>query len=287
MAFIITGSVVGGLFSSNASREAANTQADSARAAQQTQLNMFNTTNDQQAPWRAAGQTALGQIGAGTQNGQFNNNVDPAYHSNPFSFSNKDLNDQLAPNYAFMRDQGLGAINNQASVGGGLVGGNALKGINDYAQNYAQNGYQNAFTNAFNMQNQNYNQGFQNHQNEFNNVGANHTNIFNRLSSIAGLGQTSLQQSGENARTFGGNIGSAQLAGGAAQAAGYMGQGKAIGNAISGATAGANSWCGNNQQQGNNMLSSANPFSSANQYYGNTGVDENGYTTSSTGAYTG
>lgn len=242
MAFIITGSVVGGLFSSNASRDAANTQADSARSAQQTQLNMFNTTNDQQAPWRAAGQTALGQIGAGTQNGQFNNNVDPAYHSNPFSFSNKDLNDQLAPNYAFMRDQGLGAINNQASVGGGLVGGNALKGINDYAQNYAQNGYQNAFANASAMQNQNYTQGFQNHQTEFNNMQGNQTNIFNRLATIAGLGQTSANQTAKSAEGFASNIGSEQLAGGAAQAAGYMGQGKAFGNAISGAQAGLTNW---------------------------------------------
>lgn len=36
-----------------------------------------------------------------------------------------------------------------------------------------------------------------------------------------------------------------------------------------------------------NAFSNANPYSAANQYYGDTGVDQFGYTTSSTGAFTG
>ena len=158
----IAAAVVGGVIASSGSKSAAKTQANAANQATATQQGMFNTTNAQQAPWRNAGQTALNQMTAGTApGGQFSH-----------SFNASDLNSNLAPNYQFQLDQGLGAVNNQNSVTSGLVSGNALKGINDYAQGYAGNAYQNAF----------------------NNYNTNQSNIFNRLSSIAGLGQTSVGQ---------------------------------------------------------------------------------------------
>ena len=205
VAAAVVGTGVVGAISSNS---AANKQADAANNATNTQVGMFNTTNAQQEPWRQAGRTALSQLTDGTApGGQFSHQFDA-----------NDLKTNLAPNYKFMLDQGLGATNNQASVAGGLVGGNALKGINDYAQNYASNAYQNAFAN--------YN--------------TNQTNIFNRLSSIAGLGQTANGQSAQAGLGYAGNIGSAQLASGASQAAGIMG----TGNAISGAVNGIGGWYG-------------------------------------------
>jgi hypothetical protein len=83
-------------------------------------------------------------------------------------FNNQDLNAQLAPNYAFQLQQGMGQARNAANVGGGLLSGNTLQGLNTYAQNYAQGAYQNAFTN---------------YQNQRQNIDSN-------LASQAGIGQT-------------------------------------------------------------------------------------------------
>ncbi len=140
--------------------------------------------------------TALSQLGGLTGPGG------SALHQ----FDANDLKSNLAPNYQFQLDQGIGATKNLANSTGGLISGNALKGINDYAQNYAGNAYQQAF----------------------NNYNAGQTNIFNRLSSIAGLGQTANQttaNAGQNAATASGNY----LTGGAAaQAAGLVGGASAI-----------------------------------------------------------
>ena len=115
-----------------------------------------------------------------------------------------------------MRDQGLGAVRNQLNASGGLVSGNTLKGINDYAMNYAGNAYQNAFSNYT----------------------ANQSNIFNRLSSIAGLGQTANQGTANAGVQTAANIGNAQIGAGQAQASGTVG----AANAISGGANNALGW---------------------------------------------
>lgn len=228
---IIGGSLISGLAAGSAADSAAGAQRDAANTASDTQLKMYNQTRDDQAPWRTAGGTAISQLGAMTQpGGQFMHQFDA-----------NDLKNGLAPNYDFQLGQGLGAVNNQASVTGGLVGGNALKGINDYAQNFAGNAYQQAY--------QNYNN--------------NQTNIFNRLSSIAGIGQTSVGATGNVGAQAAGNIGSAQLAGGAAQAAGYIGQGNAI-SGIANGLSGAAGWYGMN-----NGGSSGSSVPSAGSYANN------------------
>ncbi len=154
---------------------------------------MFNTQNAQQAPWRQAGANALGTIGE----------MQPQF---THSFDANDLKTNLAPNYDFQLQQGLGAVKNAGNMQTGLLSGNTLKGINDYAQNFAGNAYQNAF----------------------NNYSANQTNIFNRLSNIAGLGQTANANTGSQSVQAAGNIGNAQMAGGAAQAAGTVGSANAL-----------------------------------------------------------
>lgn len=52
----------GALLSSSASKSAANTQANSADAASATQLQMYNQTRDDQAPWRNVGGSAINQL---------------------------------------------------------------------------------------------------------------------------------------------------------------------------------------------------------------------------------
>jgi len=92
------------------------------------------------------------------------------------------------------------------SVGHERDAGNTLRGLNDYAQNFAGNAYQQAF----------------------NNYNAQQTNIFNRLSTIAGLGQTSNQTTATTGAQIAGNVGNAQMAAGAANAAGIVGSANAL-----------------------------------------------------------
>jgi hypothetical protein len=226
-AAIIGSAVVGGVASGIGSSRAASAQEAASNRATDTQLQMFNTLNQQQQPFREAGYSALGSIlqgfgltppatdasgnplSRGNAPGTQSAGIDSGFFSHAFNAG--DLNANLAPNYDFSLKQGLGAVTNFANVTGGLSG-NTLKAINDYAQNYAQGAYQQAYTN-------------------FNN---NQTNIFNRLASIAGLGQTAGSNSATGASTFAGNIGSSITGYGNAQAAGAVGTANAVSNAAGG-----------------------------------------------------
>lgn len=197
--------IAGGLISAKAASDAAGHQVAAANHATDTQLQMFNTINDQGAPYRQAGQNALSTI----------TSMQPQF---THSFDASDLKSNLAPNYQFQLDQGLGAVKNAGNMQTGLLSGNSLRAVNDYAQNYAGGAYQQAF----------------------NNYNAQQTNIFNRLSNVAGLGQTQNQTTAQAGTTAAGNAGNAIIGGGAAQAAGSVG----TANALSGGLTNAASWYG-------------------------------------------
>ena len=200
IAAAVVGSAAIGAYGAN---EAANTQADAAKAGQDQQLAMFNTQNAQNAPFRGAGYNALNTLGSFLP-GQYQQYDE---QGNPTSlgtgsgyltreFTNQDLNANLAPNYAFQLEQGLGGVRNLANSSGGLIGGNAFKGMQDYTQNFAGNAYQQAFGN------------FQGQR----------SNIYNTLAGIAGFGQTANQTT-------------ANLSGNTANAISSLGVGAANANA--------------------------------------------------------
>jgi len=279
--------LVGGALSANAAKSAANSQSKAANRAADASLQQFYTVNEQQAPYRSAGYTALNKILSGfgvntPKTGQnltlddfrkmqsssaiapilsrsggdqwaqnaYDKYLNGGYGSNDsealqniensvvqagggegitsgiqlpqtsgseegfgqfsHAFNANDLNANLAPNYQFMLDQGLGQARNQANATGGLVSGNALQGLNTFAQNYAQNAYQQAY--------QNYN--------------SNQSNIFNRLASIAGLGQTANQSTANAGMASTAAANNYLTSGAAAQAAGTVGQANAYGNSL-------------------------------------------------------
>lgn len=183
-------------------------QADAAKKAAENQMSMFNTINQQFAPNRAAGYSALNQIrgmlpGQYTTYGETGQPTGTAQGTDYLThqFGPQDLYAGLAPNYNFMLQQGQQANQRAANVGGGLIGGNALRGLEDYTQNYAQNAYQNAFGNYQNQR----------------------TGIYNTLANIAGIGQNATNtsaQAGQNAVTAQGQLG---VGSAAAQAAGLTG----------------------------------------------------------------
>ena len=125
-------------------------------------------------------------------------------------FDNTDLNSNLAPNYAFQLGQGTGANLAQSNATGGLVGGNAMKGLQDYTQGYASNAYQNAF----------------------NNYQAQRTNIYAANSGLAGLGENAVTGSANTQLGIGTNISNITQGIGNAQAASQIGQANAYSGAI-------------------------------------------------------
>jgi len=205
------------LIGSSAAQKAADIQSAAAQSGQALQGQMFNTINQQQAPYRTAGYNALNQLG-GLGSGQYQQ-YDAA--GNPTTmgtgsgylthqFNAADLQAGLAPNYDFMLQQGQMANQRAANAAGGGFGGNALQGLNKYTQDYAGNAYQNAF----------------------NNYQTQRTGIYNTLAGIAGIGQTgqtATNTAAQNATTAQTQLG---VGSAAAQAAGQVGTAGAYGNAL-------------------------------------------------------
>jgi hypothetical protein len=202
---------------SDASSSAADLQSQAAQNQIDLQQKIFNTQNQQQAPYRAAGYTSLNQIGSMLP-GQYQQYD---YQGNPIGtatgtgyltnqFSNADLMSNLAPNYEFQLGQGQKANLMANNALGGLVGGNTLKGLQDYTQNYAGNAYQQAFTNYQNQR----------------------SNIYNTLAGIAGIGQTGQTATNNLASNYGTNVANLATGSAAAQAAGQIGSANAFGGAI-------------------------------------------------------
>ena len=223
-AAIIGGSsLVSGYIGSEAAKKAAQQQADAARYAADLQMQQFQTTNQQQAPVRAAGYGALntlGSLGSGTY-GMYDANGNPTgtgVGSGYFTqqYTPEEFAKGIDPGYQFRLSQGQEATNRMANMGGGMISGNALKGQEDYTQGAASQ----EFTNAFNR--------FQ----------TGRTNIYNTLAGIAGLGMQSLNTTANAGATAAGNAGQAIQAAGAAQAGGTVGSANALGGGIAGAGSG-------------------------------------------------
>lgn len=131
--------------------------------------------------------------------------TDPGYfHDFTLADFNKD------PGYEFRRQEGQRGVETSAAARGGLLSGGALKGIDQYNQNYATGEYSNAY-------------------NRFSN---DRTQRFNRLSSLAGTGQTAVTNTGNLGQQTANNISNNTLEAGNARAASSI----ATGNAINGAT---------------------------------------------------
>lgn len=233
--------VVSGVLGANAATDAAEMQANAQRESAAMQKAMFDKQNQQQTGYRAAGQGALSQIGA-LGSGQYQT-YDEA--GNPVGtpqtgsgyltkqFTPQDFAEGIDPGYAFRLKQGQEQAMRQANLGGGAISGNALAGLQDYTQGQASQEYANTF-NRFQTQ---------------------RGNIYNTLASIAGLGQTSLGQTGTAGTQAGANIGQAISNAGSASAAGTVGSANAISGGIQGA---ANQYYLNNLLKGNNQTFSDN-----------------------------
>ena len=180
-----------------AAESASQMQYQATQDAAKQQREMFDILNAQQKPYRESGYSALNQI----------NTMLPQFTK---EFTSADLIKNLDPSYQFMLQQGLGATGQAMNVGGG--GSNVDLARQRFAQEYAKTGAQQAFNNYQSQQ----------------------SNIYNRLSNLAGIGQAAQTQS----NTLGSNTANALsqlgIGGATALGAGQVGAANAMAGAYGG-----------------------------------------------------
>lgn len=133
---------------------------------------------------------------------------DQQYGSLLDKFSMEDF--EADPGYQFRMEEGNKALDRRLSAGGKLFSGSAIKDTLRFNQGLAAQEYGAAFDRN-NVQN---------------------TNTFNRLASIAGIGQTAANQTGAAAANYGNNVSSNIIGAGNAGAAGRVGAANALSGGI-------------------------------------------------------
>ena len=138
------------------------------------------------------------------------------------------------PGYQFALGQGLQALDRGAAARGNLLTGGTMEAEQQYGQGLASQTYQQTFNNALTQYQQAYNQ-FQQGQ----------ANTYNRLAGLAGTGQVSAGQLGQEGGQAANSVANTILTGNqqigqqmnnaaAANASGYVGSANAWNSAISG-----------------------------------------------------
>jgi hypothetical protein len=181
--------IIGSSMQADAAGRAAGQYADAANRGLQYNEKMFNTINDQNAPYRTLGEKGALQYGNYIDNGYFT--------------AQPSMNDltRLMPNYEFGLKQGLGQFNAGLNAGGGAVSGNAIQGGLQFAQGYAGN----ALTDAFNQ------------------YQVNRSNVASNLGASIGFGQNANTTTSNAATGASANASNLYSSIGNAQAAGTMG----------------------------------------------------------------
>jgi hypothetical protein len=246
MTWIAVGATVGSaLIGAVGSNMAAGKQASAQQQATATQKQMFDTITANSQPFMNAGYGAadtLSQLtgGSGTPGTTVGNTGLPqGYLTQTFNPTQDQLNNY--PGYQFALQTGAQATRNADTPGMGALSGAALKDLTNFNVGAAS----------------------QNYQNYFNQDQTQKNNIFNRLSAIAGLGQSAAAGVGNSGTQLGTGIAQSQAATGASQAAGTV----AGTNALSGAANTLGGLAYLNQNTGN-------PYSAQ----GLSGNNQTGYT---------
>ena len=226
------------LNSSNAASSAAQTQANAANNAAALQKQQFDQQMALQEPYRQAGLTGQNRLmelmGLGGDTGA------AGYGKYAKDFSMADY--QADPGYAFRLKAGTDALGHQAAARGGLISGQTLKGMQDYAQGSASQEYGNAF----------------------NRYQTNRANQLQPLGNLMSSGQAAASNQAGQAGQYGVNAGNLMTQAGQSIAAGQMGAANSLASGLGGAASAY-------QQQNNfnNWLARQTPQN----YAGNAGVD--------------
>ena len=146
------------------------------------------------------------------------------------------ITEQNDPGFQARLKLGTDALERSAAAKGGVLTGGTAKALDTYAQDYASNEYGNVYNRAYN-----------DWATKYNAYNQNQTNQYNRLASLAGVGQQTAQQLGmlgqnaangvsSNLLNTASNMGQQYNNAAAANASGYVGSANAWANGIGGAT---------------------------------------------------
>ena len=186
---VIGGAIIGGAASiygastqASATRDAAGIQAQSASEANALQSRMFDVNQANQQPWLQAGTGAVNTLSAGlAPGGQFT--TTPQFDPSKIS---------LDPGYAFRTQAGVNALTAAGAAGGNLGSGNMGVALTNYGQQAGSQEYQAAYQRAMDQYNDQLNS---------------QNTIFNRLSGLAGTGQTAANQIGNTGQNYASQVG--------------------------------------------------------------------------------
>lgn len=204
-------SVIGGLFGSSASGQAAQTQQQGVQQANALQQQMYSDTTNNLAPYRGIGvgaaNTLAGLVGLAGKDSSGNSVYDSTANPwlQPFGLSQF----QASPAYQFNLDQGRQALDKASAARGNYYAPQTLQDIAKYSQGVASNEFQNAF----------------------NNYNTNQNNVWGRLSGLAGSGQNAAVQQGGFNSSYGNQVGNNLIGASNSAAAGQVGTANAIGSA--------------------------------------------------------
>lgn len=182
-------------------------------------MDMYNQTRTDQTPWRTAGGNAVDALSNwyGLSNTGTGTTGTPG-QTRP-SVGTPDLSQM--PGYQFQMQQGQQAVGRNLAAAGLSDSGAAGKALTQYGQGFAQN-YASQYVNG--------------------------------LQSLAGLGQTSVAQTGAAGANTANQVGANQIYAGNAGAAGTIGTGNAINSGLSGLVGAYGQYSTAQQQQQYNNL---------------------------------
>ena len=197
LALAAGGALLGGKMSADAAKDAAAMQVAGGDRAMAQQIRMFELGREDMGPYREAGYTALKDIAQ----------LMPMFTQ---QFGPAQLAQYLDPSMDFRMKYGTKATERLGNVGGSAISGNTLRALTEFGQDLASTEYANAFNRA---------------QTE-------PTNIFNRLSNIAGLGQNAVTTGVQAQQAFGNQASNIITGQAAAGAAGQVGAANAYSGAL-------------------------------------------------------
>jgi hypothetical protein len=197
---------VSGLTGANAATSAANTQAQSARDANELMYRMYQEQKGLQEPFRGAG--------IGAQNrlldllGLSKNTGAEGFGKYAKDFGMSDFT--ADPGYGFRLSEGQKALERQAAARGGLISGSALKAATRFGQEMGSQEYTNAY----------------------NRYQTNRANQLAPLGSLLSSGQAAASNTGAAAGSYGAGASGNITGAGAASAAGQVGSTNALTDAL-------------------------------------------------------
>lgn len=182
----IVGSVAGALVGASATKKATKAQTASADKALALQQQQFDQQRADMAPYLQQGYQSLAQLNAENQK--------------PFSFNYNAMT--ADPGYDFRQQQANKALERSAAAKGGLFSGATGRSMTTLNQDMASQEYSNAYQRAY----------------------SSHNDRLNRLSALAGVGQTAATNLGSAGQNYANNSSDIMGQKANAQAAGYGAQ---------------------------------------------------------------